>query len=58
MIRSGWRHTFWLVSLPSPALLLLQEAAVDVIDVVFPVVSAAALDPSVFNILQSMEHAT
>jgi hypothetical protein len=42
---------FWLVSLPSPALLLLQAAAVDGIDVVVPIVSAAALD-----ILQSIEH--
>jgi hypothetical protein len=42
---------FWLVSLPSLAILLLQAAADDVIDLVVPVVSAAALD-----ILQSMEH--
>ncbi len=56
MLRSGWRHAFWLVSLPSLTHLLLQAAAVDVIDVVVPIVSAAALDHIVYDILQSIEH--
>ncbi len=56
MVTSGWRHQFRLVSLPSPALMLLQAAAVDGIYVVVPIVSAAALETTVSDILQSMKH--